>query len=153
MTTHLTATGVDLNNAIISGSTELQDYETGSYTPTYYGWIAMGSVSTSANYSRIGNSCFAAGSMTFASDTNFGGGTSYKITMPFTVGSPGGGGTWYALDYGSSDYYGICMVATQSYSELRFKSVNGTSDLNNSTPFTWAQNDRFTWQCTFYTTA
>lgn len=121
------------------------DYEEGTYTPTYAN-IAVGNGVVDARYVKKGRSC----------DTYFGitlGSTSSLNAAAITIGLPFAGavshGFAYAIDTGTASHTGVAVAGA---STVTFTGNNVAFNWFNAQPFTWAATDQLRFNINHTTT-
>jgi len=148
-----TATGTGIAfPAVFNASSDvntLDDYEEGSWSPTFSGFTIGNATATAYEYVKIGRICLATVSFVWGSTSTSSG--NWGITLPFTAANSGGGAA-YALDNGSAEYAFSVIVETATYgTELRIGDGTGSGLLGGTSPFTWASGDRFQLGVTYMT--
>jgi hypothetical protein len=148
-----TATGTGIAfPAVFNASSDvntLDDYEEGSWSPTFSGFTIGNATGIAYEYVKIGRICLATVSFVWGSTSTSSG--DWGITLPFTAANSGGGAA-YALDNGSAEYAFSVIVATGTYgSTIKIGDGTGAGLLGGTTPFTWASGDRFQLGVTYMT--
>jgi len=106
--------GIIFNNSSALTNSTLNDYETGTWTPTDASGAGLTFSSTSGtNYVKVGRTLMLYGSITFPSTSS---GTNAQINIPFTVTGLGGGFTQY--------------TSGGTYGSLVFRNSGGTGGGN-----------------------
>jgi len=78
--------------------------------------------------------------LTGGNTTNYGDGTAWNFTLPFTAADSLGCYTVYANDFGTAFYSSVSINV--STTAIRILTGNGSSDSYSSTvPFTWTTSD------------
>lgn len=124
-----------------AGANDLDDYEEGTWTPTWTGSItnpAIGNGSIVATYVKLGKSCNISLLVQMGSTTTFGSGV-WSFTLPFTAASTNGGGSVSALDAGTANRAGAVQVLTTT--TIGFVSDGSGNNWGQLIPHTWANPD------------
>jgi hypothetical protein len=74
--------GIQFTNSSATTNSVLNDYETGTWTPTYGNMTTSGTVTTSGRYTKIGNMVFVTGYISATTSITWS--TSALINLPFT---------------------------------------------------------------------
>jgi hypothetical protein len=138
--------GIDFSATPGTGTSELlADYEEGTWTPTITG-LTLGNASGVAfDYVKVGDIVTVTLGFVWGSTTSSSG--TWEFSVPFAA-STGGGGSAYLLDSGTAEYMVNAGIATVSFGGVRV-GTDTTGFVSNTTPFTWAVNDRFSCAVTY----
>ncbi len=120
----------------------LDDYEEGTYTPTYTN-ITIGNGTVSSKYTKVGDLIHLEWSLTWGSTTSATASPT-TIGLPFTAGADGAGSA-SALDLGSAFFHPIVFRSTTSMVP-RSPSAGSYS---GTVPFTWTTGDVLTITTTY----
>jgi hypothetical protein len=120
----------------------LDDYEEGTYTPTYTN-ITIGNGTVSSKYTKVGDLIHLEWSITWGSTTSATASPT-TIGLPFTAGADGAGSA-SALDFGSAFFHPIVFRSTTSMVP-RSPSAGSYS---GTVPFTWTTGDVLTITTTY----
>ena len=141
----------DSNSATTVGSNLLDDYEEGTFTPTFANFNT-GNGSIFGIYRKIGDMVTIYCGFTLGSTSSFSG-TMHTIGgLPFTAITPTGSNTENNInclmkDVSTSNYHGFARVqrgaATIAYPHINSGEI-GSNLISSSTPFTWTTNDNMT---------
>lgn len=118
---------------------------------------AIGNGQLAGRYSKIGKRCDVSIIMIAGSTTTFGTGE-YIFTLPFTAKTvsffAGSTPVWFGsaqiLDAGTAYFVGTSFIYTAD-NKVRVNTNNAGGFVQNTTPQTWAINDRLGLSITYYT--
>jgi hypothetical protein len=132
--------------ATASDSTDgntLDDYEEGTWTPTLTKVTVGNGVFSAREYIKIGKQVFVIFNFTFGSTTTVASGDILISNLPFANGGSGTGSAWL-FNSGTGAYNMNAVLPSSTSNDFRIASgvTNGTDSITNSSPFTWAVNDR-----------
>jgi hypothetical protein len=127
--------------AASSDPNTLDDYEEGTWTPAITGLTLGNASGQNFSYTKIGNVVTVTIAFVWGSTTSSSG--QWEFSVPFVVSSAGGGAA-YALDSGTAEYMLAAGIAPVSFAGIRISDGTGAGFVNNTAPFTWTTNDRFT---------
>jgi hypothetical protein len=124
-----------------SGANVLDDYEEGTWTPTFSGTI--GNATVAANYIKVGKKVSFRINVVWGSTTSCGAGTAQSFTLPFTAGASGicvGSGLF--LDSGTGFYTCVCYLSSST--TVAFYNCDGfqSGQVVGASPFTWTTSDQ-----------
>jgi hypothetical protein len=129
-------------NASANANT-LDDYEEGTYTPTWGAISSLGDGTVTGRYTKIGRMVHVNATLVVGSTTTFAV-ASNGISLPFslsTVPAFAAVGNVNALDSGTNFRSGICYTASST--QIGFLHDTGGGDWSNTNPFTIANGDQF----------
>jgi len=138
--------------ATVSLSTDpntLDDYEEGTYKPSFTGLSLGNAAGQSFKYTKVGNVVTVTLAFIWGSTSSSSG--VWEISVPFTCADAGGGSA-YMLDIGTSSYAVVANIASVAYGGIRLSDGTGAEFVSNTAPFTWAVGDRFSCCVTYLTT-
>ena len=139
-----------------SDANTLDDYEEGSFTPTFNN-LTVGNATVTGKYTKIGNLVFVQGEIVWGSTTSATSSGTQISNLPFTIANdiePFGNA--YITDSGTASYFGK-VQGTVNSTVLQFQEQNSGSSGNpvsagnvtGSSPFTWTTNDVFKFEMTY----
>jgi len=140
-----TGTGLCFNGDTAAANA-LDDYETGTYTPTWGGTFVVGNATTNtATYVKVGDMVTVSFELVFGSTTAITG-TAATISMPFTNSTRNAYGIGNYLDTGTTHYVArFELQANVAYAYLHQLVTNATysqaSNVSTNTPMTWTTGD------------
>jgi hypothetical protein len=141
--------GIDFSATPGTGTSELfNDYEEGTYTPTFFNFTLGNGTINSAVYRKIGSVIYCSGRVTLGSTSSVTG--SLRVSPPFagtSTGLGGGGGTLF--DSGTASYYVAIFLGPYTSANMFFSDGTGAGEINATNPFTWTTNDAFAWSIVY----
>ena len=136
-----------------SDANTLDDYEEGTYTPTWTNGGPIGNGVLKGAYTKIGDLVSASVYLLGGSTTTWGGsGSIWSFSLPFSTTDVGAAAMAYALDSGTAHFNGAA-VASSTASSFSISSNASGSTWTSAVPFTWTTNDRLQVSFTYKTTA
>jgi hypothetical protein len=131
-----------------SDANTLDDYEEGTWTPTYNN-LTIGNATVVSTYTKIGRVVTVTVNVTWGSTTSASG--EWRITgLPFVAATPGGGSA-YALDAGTENYILAATVSPSTFGDsVAISDGTGGGQVSNTAPFTWTTSDRFSCAATYF---
>jgi hypothetical protein len=141
-----------------SGANTLDDYEEGTYVPTWTnGAIVNGAVG--AAYVKVGQLCTVWITLAMGSGSTFGAGSAWTFSLPFTAANVNVNfyGVCQAYDASADTYYTGMVYAGAAGSTILLNkaasAVTASGQFNNAIPFTWATSDTLNICLTYRTAA
>lgn len=128
----------------------LDDYEEGTYTPTYQGFTLGNGTLNSAVYVKVGNIVYCAGRLTWGSTSAATSGE-LGVSVPIAVAtsSSHGGGSGQMIDSGTGTYIVAAYFPPYTFNAIRFSDGTGIDAATATNPFTWTTNDSLTWSIVY----
>jgi hypothetical protein len=124
----------------------LDDYEEGTFSPTING-LTLGNADTFFAYTKIGRVVHVNMDIIWGSTTSSSG--DWTFSVPFAGAQGAGGGSAFLLDTGTAAYVVPAITSSATYgNQIRIGSGT-TGFINNTTPFTWVNGDRFSCAVTY----
>lgn len=115
----------------------LDDYEEGSFTPTYNN-LTVGNATNSGYYIKIGNIVYVRIFLLWGSTTSASG----TITINLPIAPNGGGhGSARLFDSGTATYAVAAWIHTYTASSIQIGDGTGGGLISQTAPFTWTTND------------
>lgn len=150
--TQLTNSGVKFaaSQAASSDANTLDDYEEGTYTPTWSLINSLGNGSIAGKYTKVGNLVTATITATIGGTTTFNAGA-WTISLPFNSGAaPLANGIARAFDTGTNYRIGVVVVDSAGAANASVFHDTATSNWSDTSPFTWASGDELRITISYY---
>jgi len=120
--------GITFNNSSALTNSTLNDYETGSWTPTDVSGAGLTITNNFAFYTKIGNMVFASCDITYPSNSN---GSNAQFSMPFASTNYANGYVGYssytttALYFENTSGSSTMTISNSSFAQLSNATVSG----------------------------